>query len=373
MFGSRCSSGGLREREMNTKAYLPGYDHDIFVSYAHEEQLGEWTVRLQDDLRKALNLIFYLKPPGPTFDLWIDEILRKNLPLSGALKAHVEGSALLLIVMSPFYLRSDFCGKEVAWFVTAARSRIDPHARIFVVHAQATNRTAWPASLADLPGYQFFARHPKVNLELPLGLIGDKDDEVAFKQALYNLAGQIKQQIDDLTQEVVGPSSPPTSARPPGPQQAPAVLVCLEVLDVASPGAPSAVEQEVRRVISARNAEIFSPGTLGTPPSDPIGANRHLQKLVKAKAGCDGLVVVRAETTASLDDWLLDYLSEVRPMARRVRMNGGVPLPLLVELSPYASASQTETVPTLRYSDPQFEELLGAWIDSLPTLQKQAA
>jgi hypothetical protein len=257
----------------------------------------------------------------------------------------------------------------VAWFIAAARSRIDPNSRIFIVHAQATNRTAWPVALADLPGYQFFARHPKANVELPLGLIGDRDDEVAFKQALYNLAGQIKQQIDNLAQEAASASAPSTP--PTGPRQARETLVCLEVLGAAAPEA-SAAEQGVRRMMTARNVEIFAPSALGIPPSDPIGANRYLQKLVKAKANCDGLVVLRVEATAQFGDWLLDYLSEVRPLARRVRMNGGVPQPLLVELSALASASETEGVLTLRYGDPQFGDLLSAWIDSLLTVQKRA-
>jgi hypothetical protein len=348
-------------REMNGTAYLPGYDHDIFVSYAHEEQLGEWTVRLQEELRKALNLIFYLKPPGRTFNVWIDEILRKNLPLSKALKTHVEGSALLLIVMSPFYLGSAWCGREVEWFGAAARSRIDPNARIFVVHAQATTRTAWPPSLAELPGYQFFGRHPRANVELPLGLIGDEEDKVAFKQALYNLAGQIKQQIDDLASEAAAPQpSAPlavsvTPARRAGPQQ-PTTLVCLEVLDAASSRGPGAAEEEVRRMMAARNVDIFLPSALGPPPNDPIGTNRYLQRLLKAKAGCDGLVALRQDRTAPLDDWLLDYSTEIRPVARRVRTDGSVPRPLLVDLS--ASAS---------------EEKLTAWIDSLPTVQQAAA
>jgi hypothetical protein len=363
---------------MNGTAYLPGYDHDIFVSYAHEEQLGEWTVRLHEELRKALNLIFYLKPPGRTFNVWIDEILRKNLPLSKALKAHVEGSALLLIVMSPFYLGSDWCGREVEWFAASARSRIDPNARIFVVHAQATNRTAWPGSLAELPGYQFFGKHPRANVELHLGLIGDKDDEVAFKQALYNLAGQIKQQIDDLASEAAAPP-PPTPlaasvapARRGGPQQ-PTTLVCLEVLDAAASGRPGADEQNVRRIITDRNVDIFLPGALGTPPSDPIGTNRHLQRLLKAKAGCDGLVVLRRDRAALLNDWLLDYLTEIRPMARRVRMDGSAPRPLLIDLSPSASAPEPEGVPVLHYGDSQFEQKLNGWIDSLPVVQQAAA
>jgi hypothetical protein len=365
---------------MNSNAYLPGYEHDIFVSYTHEKTLGEWTERLREELCKALNLIFSLKPPSRTFDVWIDEILRKNLPLNETLKKHVEGSALILIVMSPFFLESDWCRKEVAWFCATVRSRASS-GRIFVVHARSTNRTTWPTSLTDsitdLPGYEFFALHPKVNLELPLGLIGDKDDEVAFKQALYNLAGQIKQQVDDLAQEAAARPSPGVASFAPAPRlrppQPPATLVCFEVLGAAASAQTSAAEQEIRRIMAARNAEIFSPVTLGTPPRDPAGADRHLQRLLKAKSDCDGLVVLRVDRTAQLEDWLLDYLSEIRPMARRARMDGGVPRPLVVELSPDVTGTELVGVLRLHYEAPQFEERLAGWIDTLPTLRQAAA
>ena len=204
-FGSRSPVRGMT----NGAAYLPGYEHDIFVSYAHEGHLGPWTVRLQEELKRALDLVLLTKLKGRPVDVWIDQILRNNLPLTDQLKASVEGSALLLIVMSPFYLGSPWCGNEVTWFAAAARSRVAPDRRIFVVHAMRTDRPAWPAPLAELTPYPFFARHPTANLELPLGLVDDKDDEKAFKAALYNLAGQIKQQIDELLEEAKAPPPSP--------------------------------------------------------------------------------------------------------------------------------------------------------------------
>jgi hypothetical protein len=74
------------------------------------------------------------------------------------------------------------------------------------------------------------------------------------------------------------------------------------------------VKNRVRGVLKARNVDIFSPADLGPAPRDPLLADRLLRKVLKAKAACDGLVLLRLDCGAPIDDWLLDYLSEVRPM-----------------------------------------------------------
>jgi TIR domain len=360
---------------MNGGAYLANYDHDIFVSYAHEEQLGEWTLSLREELKRALNLILLLKPPGKVVDIWIDEILRKNLPLSDELKSRIEGSALLLIVMSPFYLGSKWCGKEVAWFAEAARSRIAPNARIFVVQAFRTELDRWPEPLRQLPGYLFFGRHPRADLELPLGLIGDADDKALFKAALYNLAGQIKQQIDELVKEAAEPPPVVVSLRPP-PQEpppmiaAPPRLICLESAGTSAQAA--AIERDVRRVLEAHNVEIFSPAELGEVPRDPLLAERLLQRVLKAKAGCDGLVLLRLDPTAPLGDWLLDYLSEIRPLALRTRADRTPPPPLLIDAAP-AGADAPDSLPVVCWGTPEAEQQLMDWVERLPTYREAAA
>jgi hypothetical protein len=359
---------------MNGGAYLADYDHDIFVSYAHEEQLGEWTLTLREELQRALNLILLLRPPGKVVDIWVDEILRRNLPLSDELKSRVEGSALLLIVMSPFYLGSEWCGKEVAWFAAAARSRIAPHARIFVVHAFRTEIERWPEPLRRLPGYPFFARHPRADLELPLGLIGDADDKATFKAALYNLAGQIKQQIDELAKEAAAPPPVVVPLRPAPPPPvmiaAPPRLVCLEVVGTAAQAAD--VERDVRRVLEAHQVDIFSPADLGPVPRDPLLADRLLQRMLKAKAGCDGLVLLRADAAAPLGDWLLDYLSEIRPLALRTRADRTPPPPLLIDAAP-AGADAPDTLTAVRWGTPEAEQQLMAWVERLPSYREAAA
>jgi hypothetical protein len=361
---------------MSGTAYLAGYDHDLFVSYVHEPTLGDWTARLRDELSKALNLILYLRPPGPVVDIWIDQQLRNNVPLSDELKKRVESSALLLIVMSPFYLGSGWCGKETEWFAAAARSRIASGRRVFVVQAQPTEKASWPALITELPGYKFFARHQEAQVDLPLGSIGDKNDEVAFKQALYTLAGQIKLQIDELIKEGDTPPTPPTpvvvrlTPQARAPLAPPARLVCVDAL---GGDATHEAVREIHRILRQRNADVFIPSSLGPAPRDPVGAERYLQRLTRAKAQCDGLILLRLGATSSPSDWLLEYLGEIRPAARRMRPDASAPAPLLIDAAAGPVSASPEGVAVLRRDDPQFEAQLAAWIDNLPVAREEAA
>jgi len=340
--------------------YLSGYDHDIFVSYVRQDELSEWTERLREELGKALNLILFLKPPAALVDVWIDDRLRLNLPLDGELKCRVERSALLLIIMSPLYLRSDWCGKEVAWFAAAANQRSLSNRRVFVVHAFPTDRTGWPEPLSGLLGYQFFARHPVAQQELPLGFIGDKDDSVAFKQALYNLAGQIKAQLDELRTASAAPPPPPPASIAPKAKLNSSRLVCLETIGASAVGKD--LTDTVRRMLSAHKVDIFVPSELGDVPRDPVGAERYLQRLTKAKANCDGLILLRLDPAVSLADWLLDYIADIQPMARRIRPDLPDPRPLIIDTCAGGPALPKEIQLISASDSVQLEQQLGSWI-----------
>jgi hypothetical protein len=360
---------------MSKKALLAGYEHDIFVSYAHEDQLGVWSVVLQEDLRKALNLILLSKLKGRYIDIWIDEALRNNLPLTEQLERCVANSALLLIIMSPFYLGSAWCGKEVSWFSAAARSRIAPSRRIFIVHALPTDRASWPSTLSGLTPYSFFGRHLKTKVELPFGLIGDDEDKATYKAVLYNLAGQIREQIEELLAE--SDASLPATSLIASPSKVPERnlqtafrrMVWFEIAGSSTNAAE--VETEVRGVLNARHVDVVSPAKPSPVARDPLLTDKLLQKILKAKAACDGLLLLRLDNGTSIDDWLLDYLSEVRPMSARLRADGHAPPPLLIDADSNSNPIG-EVLPTLRFDAPDFSHRLTDWIDRLPVLGKAA-
>ena len=102
-------------------------------------------------------------------------------------------------------------------------------------------------------------------------------------------------------------------------------------------------------------------------------AQELLQKLLKAKADCDGLLLIRLDETASINDWILDYLSEIKPMARRVRSDRNPPAPLVIDALSSAAAGVPDGAAVLRYNRPEFEGLLKAWVEHLPVTCEMAA
>jgi hypothetical protein len=67
----------------------------------------------------------------------------------------VDKSALLLVVMSPLYLKSTWCTDEIEWFVAAGGEEgpeLNRFNRIFVARAFPTDHEKWPGGLKDKLG-----------------------------------------------------------------------------------------------------------------------------------------------------------------------------------------------------------------------------
>jgi hypothetical protein len=118
---------------------------------------------------------------------------------------------------------------------------------------------------------------------------------------------------------------------------------------------------------------IFSPTDLGVAPRDALLAEQFLQKLLRAKASCDGLILLRLSSGAPIGDWLLDYVSEVRPMATRIRPDRAVPPALLIEAAPVVSGMNADTLQTLRFESADFAERLTSWVDNLRLTREHQA
>src|SRR5215216_2268063 len=97
-------------------AYLRKFTHDVFVSYGHgprgfdgyggprSDFVSEWTKAFVDDLNSALDVLLGIKDNDRRVKIWMDPALNRNEPLSDGLKTTIQDSALLLVVMSHFYL-----------------------------------------------------------------------------------------------------------------------------------------------------------------------------------------------------------------------------------------------------------------------------
>jgi hypothetical protein len=124
------------------------FDHDVFVSYAHgvtrgnASSLKRWSHSLVDELEST---ILNTQADYSTLDIFIDRQLDPTRQLTPYLRERVEKSALLLIVMSPFYLRSAWCGDEVRWFEEWQKRRGRSDGYFFITNALPTDGKDWPS------------------------------------------------------------------------------------------------------------------------------------------------------------------------------------------------------------------------------------
>jgi hypothetical protein len=163
-----------------------GYLHDVFVSYAHadveaagDSHIKRWCQQFSEELRKEIAAELRRKQPSSRIvSMFVDESARPDasvdpsLPLSEQLVQAIRGSALLLVLMSPYYLNSPWCRKELGyWAGTQANKAGSPEGRIHVARILPTDHALWPDELRErlrtggpeedravLPGYWFFDR-----------------------------------------------------------------------------------------------------------------------------------------------------------------------------------------------------------------------
>jgi hypothetical protein len=175
-------------------AFVPGYEHDIFVSYAHLDDVPMvegrgWVSVFVDRLKRMLAQRL---GRAEAFSIWMDRRLFGNEPFPDALLQHISQSAALIIILSPGYLQSEWCRHEANAFLETIRKR--PHAdrRVFVVQTQPIERELWPLEFRDLRGYQFW-RQGDDNRPLTFGFPSpDVNDSEYFRQ------------IEDLAIDLVG-------------------------------------------------------------------------------------------------------------------------------------------------------------------------
>jgi hypothetical protein len=88
-------------------AYVPGFQHDVFVSYAHGDD-REWITRFVERLTSALDRLL-----GTRTSVWVDEDdNRRTRDFSREIPDSVRASAVFLLLPSPTYIRSAYCVEQ---------------------------------------------------------------------------------------------------------------------------------------------------------------------------------------------------------------------------------------------------------------------
>src|SRR4051794_26579261 len=117
---------------------IPNYDKDIFINYArfdnylYESDRG-WVDALYERLKRRLTVLTGIEP-----EIFLDtRDMKGNGHVTDTLIIKMQRVALLVPILSPSYLKSDWCIREVSEFCRKAKEtgelRMGNKARVFKV------------------------------------------------------------------------------------------------------------------------------------------------------------------------------------------------------------------------------------------------
>ena len=147
-------------------AYLPNFDEDVFISYAHndddvyaQEPWG-WVTRLHQDLEQRVRNYV-----GSDIRFWRDCEIRNNEDFTNKIFRRLAKTATLLSVLSPSFLQREWCRRELDAFTGNADSQAavlvdEEKSRIFKVEKMPVDRDALPPAMQGTKTYRFYEPDP---------------------------------------------------------------------------------------------------------------------------------------------------------------------------------------------------------------------
>ena len=183
-------------------AFVPEYDHDIFISYAHvdDQPFIDGTTGLERSTGWISTLVRHLKNElaqkigrADAVSVWFDSHnLRGHHSLFDEIAARLERAALFIPILSPGYVASQWCQDEAALF--SRRLGSDLGRRVFVIDKTPLDDDAMPPPLlAGRRAYRFWyrdrAEQPRT-FAVPL----PHPDEIEYFRQIEDLARDLRDQ-----------------------------------------------------------------------------------------------------------------------------------------------------------------------------------
>ncbi len=181
------------------------FEYDIFISYGHlddetsADELKGWVDLLVERLPA------YMKGPlGYAPKVWRDErSLRGHHLVTGAIKEGIERSLILVPVITPRYVLSDWCRKELAMFCAsqspagagAFRSRVFKVVKTPLILPHVRDKE--PEQLRDMVGYSFYEMQDDMPVEFSHEAAPPNKDQ-RYWDTLRRLAWEITEMLGQL-------------------------------------------------------------------------------------------------------------------------------------------------------------------------------
>jgi hypothetical protein len=188
-----------------------GFEHDFFISYAHldDEALIAGDQGWISELHRLLEIrVGQMRGERPK--IWRDLKLQGNDIFADTIVERLPRIAALVSVVSPRYVQSEWCNRELTEFCRAAERsggvRIGDKARIFKVVKTPVKAERLPEQVQPMLGYEFFVYDEAGRPRELSREYGGK--ERAFLTKLDDLAYDIAQLLDLMSNGEVPEAAP---------------------------------------------------------------------------------------------------------------------------------------------------------------------
>lgn len=191
-------------------AYIPGYTHDIFISYAHLDNLAMpgkqegWIELFYQSLK--LKLAQRIGKMDAVNIWWDSKKLDGSKLFDNTIEEGVRNSAIMISLISSGYLQSEYCKKEIDLFVSKSAAEktgvsVGDNSRIIKVLLYNIPHTQVPESFGKTTGFPFYKAEESSDYGEPLDLA-----DPVFSQQLKDLRDSLVQIFETFQKEQLTPS-----------------------------------------------------------------------------------------------------------------------------------------------------------------------
>lgn len=232
---------------------------DVFISYAHvdneallDEQEG-WISIFQRALQKRLSQLL-----GRVASVWLDRRrLAGNYYFDETIATACESSMVMVSIVTPRYLKSEYCRKEVTHFASSRDLKVGDRCRLFTCVKTPVARDDLFPQMAGKLGYEFFRMAEQIERFREYNVY-DPELKPLFMMALEDVAQDICRLLTDL--ESMPSTAPARASESPSPAVAAAAAPTPKrcVFVASCTGDVKAVRDGVVRELTARQ-QIVTP------------------------------------------------------------------------------------------------------------------
>lgn len=236
------------------------FSEDLFISYAHidNKPLIEGQKGWVSNFHRALE-IRVAQLLGKTPRIVRDTRIEADDYVAGSLARRLPEVAMLISVVSPRYIQSEWCGRQVQEFVRVSEQsgglRVDDRARLFKVVKTPVPAERHPQALREMLDYEFFTRDAETGRVRELDLALNDRFETDYWARIDDLAHDICDLLNRL-----GPES-----AAPGGDEPPTVFLAETTFDLKS------ARENVRRDLLRQGVRVL-PNRPLPPFAEPLEA-----------------------------------------------------------------------------------------------------